>query len=914
MEKYSFHQLRKLFKDEPLANIQKVSEEIGPNAAVKKDTGRWSLLHIASTTDRSDVTQHLITKGSDVNVLDKDGKSPLYYCQSQEVAKLLIDAGAEVNHPSILGKTPVHYACISNASPEVLKLLLKSGALVNAQDRFGDTPFLNACGMAYGCIDEEEFAENLPKINILIDHGVDVNHTNAKGENGLHICCQYRSQEIVEILLKCGVAVNAVNKKHQTPLFMACCGAVSAREGKEGILTTLTVLLEHGADPMIPDEQGLTPLHVLMLRQDNYASESDIASFADVLVKHGASLNVRDNMLRSPVHYASYAAAHQEWPRVLQELMPLGADINLQDAEGFTPVHVTATRDRNRLTTFQWPWDCIEGNDTVKQAINWNCARKNGVTLAHIVLAHKGLKLGGCEVPWDINAQDEFMSTPMHYAEFTNNTSAPSYVWVSGTVADVTLANCLGESVIDCAVTTLNQEMVDQLKKYGGSHPTLKNERRVPSSSCELCAQFSRQGEGPFYKPFEKKEEPVSVDVKEVQINPPINVEEYVEHVLHTPMRGKVSLQSDEVAQICQETENLIGKILDKVAHYDPRFRSIMIVSGSVRERTKAGLPDEFDFMCKLEKFGSCCRVIEDDTCSPGFIRLAKSSDACESVNEFFDNDGYLVPYLVRSKFQQIVRQVMFDSKLWQNCRICSNFVLPSSDTRIATPKPSIIIELCWNGPVYKNMIYSVDVVPVIDIGAAFWPKDAISYSPLLENVEKQCLFTMAIPRFERGIFGNEVRISYSLVESQIFDNIPENLKDAYIVAKAIREVCPALVDEEQIFHDEKYHYASSLFPSYWLKTALFHELDKHGLDERHNLKVWVQRIYERIRQYVCQDEEFPSFFMPRQDFVASRLKGRDQSRTDAAKLERELTACKKICEIIHRLLSSGDRATVGVS
>ena len=176
--------------------------------------------------------------------------------------------------------------------------------------------------------------------------------------------------------------------------------------------------------------------------------------------------------------------------------------------------------------------------------------------------------------------------------------------------------------------------MIDQLKKYGGSPPTLKKERRVLSSSCELCAQFSRQGEGPFYKPFEKKEEPVSVDVKKVQINPPINVEEYVEHVLHTPRRGKVSLQSDEVAQICQETENLIGKILDKVAQYDPRFRSIMIVSGSVRERTKAGLPDEFDFMCKLETFGSSCRVIEDDTCSPGFVRLAKSADACESVND----------------------------------------------------------------------------------------------------------------------------------------------------------------------------------------------------------------------------------------------------------------------------------------
>lgn len=905
MENFSYLEIHELFKKGPLGNIQKVSEDIGLNTAVRKD--KWTLLHVASATDRPDATQYLITKGSDVNVLDNDGKSPLYYCQSEGVAKLLIDAGADVNHPSILGKTPLHYACISKATPAVVELLLQCGGRVNAEDKFGDTPFLNACAMAYGCIDEEEFAKNLPKINILIENGADVHHTNLKGENGLHICSGYGAYEIAEILLKLGVEVNALNEKHQTPLFMACFGNTSALNIKEGILNSLTILLEHGAEPMIPDEQGLTPLHVLML---NHCSTwaTDIASFVDVLVKRGASLNAKDNMLRSPVHYASYAAAHWKWPEILRELMLLGGDINSQDVEGFTAVHVTATRDRSRLTTLQLPWDYIDGTNSVVQEISWNCARKQGVTLAHMVLAHKGLKLAGCQVPWDINARDEFMSTPLHYAEFSSNATAFFYLWLSSTTADITLKNCLGESPVDCAVSALNQEMVELLENYRGSHPTPEKIKRLPDRSCELCAGFAHEGKCIPYQPFEKQQEPISVDVTEVQIKPATKMEEYLNHVLHTPRCGKVPIHNEEVSQIHQETETLIRDILERVAHHDPRFRSIMMVSGSVREKTKASLPNEFDFMCNLEHFSSSCKVIDEGTCSPGFVRLMKETDAGANMDEFFDDDGYLVPYLVRSKFEQIVRLVMFDSKLWECCRICSNFVLPSSNKHIGMhPRPSIIIELCWNGAIYKNMVYSVDLVPVIDAGA-FWPKGAISYSPVLDNIERQpCLFAMTIPRFERGIYGNEVRVSFSLTESAIFDSIPEVIKDAYIVAKAIREECPTLVDsDEQVLYDEANYDAFSLISSFWLKMALFHELHKHGVDGMGSLTLWVRRIYGRIHQHVCEDEVFPSFFMPRQDFVASKLKGRDKSRMDAEKLEKEFMACKKMLQIILRFLSSG--------
>lgn len=780
VEKHSYHEIHELFDNGSLGDIQKVSEEIGLDAVVRRD--KWTLLHVASATNRPDVSQYLINMGSDVSVLDKQGNSPLYYCKSEEVAKMMVDAGAKVNRPSVLGKTPLHHVCISDATPAAVKILLQSGARVNAEDKFGDTPFLYACGMAYFCINEEEFTQNLPKINILLEYGADIHHTNSKGENGLHVCSRYGAYEVVEILTKHGVEVNALNKKRQTPLATACISTAFALHGQQGILTTLELLLEHGADPTIPDEQGLTPLHVLMLQ---LCESLEITSFVDVLVRRGASLNARDDMLRTPAHYASYATAHGNWPRKLEELRSLGADVNLQDAEGFTAVHVTAIRDPRHFTTFQWPWDCIDGTENVVQEINWNCARKQGVTLAHMVLSQKGLTLQGCKVPWDVNARDEFRSTPLHYAEFSNNTIATSYLEVSFTRADATLKNCLGESSIDCAVSALNQEMLSILKRYGETLVPEK-ERRLPDSSCKLCACFTYEGRGIYYQPFEKQEEPISVDVEEIQINLARKMEEYLSHVLHTPRMGKVPLHDAEVVQIHRETENLIREILQKVADQDRRFRSTLILSGSVREKTKAGLPNEFDFMCNLELFSSSCKVIDEDTCSPGFVHVKGTEADSTNIAEFFDADGFLVPYLVRSKFEQIVRVVMFDSKLWKCCRICSNFILPSLDSGISHPKPSIIIELCWNGPIYKNMVYSVDLVPVIDAGV-FWPKGAISTSRVLENIPKQCLFAMTIPRSERGVYGNEVRISFSLLESAIFDSIPEVIKDAYIAAKAIR-------------------------------------------------------------------------------------------------------------------------------
>ena len=141
--------------------------------------------------------------------------------------------------------------------------------------------------------------------------------------------------------------------------------------------------------------------------------------------------------------------------------------------------------------------------------------------------------------------------------------------------------------------------MLSLLACYGDALSPEKG-KRLPDISCELCACFGREGRGIYYQPFEKREELVSVDPEEIQINPAREMEEYLSHVLHTPRMGKVPLHDAEVVQIHQETENLIRQILQKVADQDRRFRSTLMLSGSVREKTKAGLPNEFDFMCNL--------------------------------------------------------------------------------------------------------------------------------------------------------------------------------------------------------------------------------------------------------------------------------------------------------------------------
>lgn len=251
----------------------------------------------AKEGDIRDVRRHL-RKGADVNAMDSEGLTPLFYAGSftdmedRKLAKLLIKNGADVNaKENNTGYTNLHYASRFR-SPEQVKFWIDMGANVNIQDENGMTPLICAI-----------MGENIENLRILIDKGADV---NLRSENDTPLGRAYYnyllsffdnsvekkaesqsiSKSMMELLIKAGADVNAKKRDNKTLLHTV----VRDDRGHTEWDTTeeiIELLIEKGADINARDSDGDTPLHIA-------AMEGNV-NMCGFLVRHGANQNIRNN-------------------------------------------------------------------------------------------------------------------------------------------------------------------------------------------------------------------------------------------------------------------------------------------------------------------------------------------------------------------------------------------------------------------------------------------------------------------------------------------------------------------------------------------------------------------------------------------------------------------------------------------
>jgi len=88
-------------------------------------------------------------------------------------------------------------------------------------------------------------------------------------------------------------------------------------------------LLEKGADPNLPLQHwgGIFPLHFAALRHS--------PEIAEMLLAHGARINAREVMGRTPLHFA---ATRQDSAGLAKFLVSHGADPTIKDDGGLTPL------------------------------------------------------------------------------------------------------------------------------------------------------------------------------------------------------------------------------------------------------------------------------------------------------------------------------------------------------------------------------------------------------------------------------------------------------------------------------------------------------------------------------------------------------------------------------------------------
>ncbi|UYM14023.1 ankyrin repeat domain-containing protein [Endozoicomonas euniceicola] len=131
--------------------------------------------------------------------------------------------------------------------------------------------------------------------------------------------------------------VDGVNGSHQTALNLifwhnSCRGLETVSEDEDIYLPVLKLLLENGADPDLPDEDGRTPLHGAVVRCKT--------RMAEMLIKAGANLNPEQGEHRlTPLQLAfkensPWMYYAREYAQMIDLLLDSGARVGIFDENG----------------------------------------------------------------------------------------------------------------------------------------------------------------------------------------------------------------------------------------------------------------------------------------------------------------------------------------------------------------------------------------------------------------------------------------------------------------------------------------------------------------------------------------------------------------------------------------------------
>lgn len=224
--------------------------------------------------------------------------------------------------------------------------------------------------------------DDLFKVNILIDHGIDLSKYGSKG-----LTCAHSSFDTFDRLIKLGV-------KLENEIFFYIILQNNFR--------MLSRVLKEGLDINSKDDKGISPIH--------YAVQVGTITMLDNLIKNGADFTSKDPQGDSILHYSCFSSSKKSLD-FLKYFIESGFDTELYNNKKQTPLSVAVSKHLTNHIKF-----------LIKKGANVNCRDINGNTPLHTaacedfpeimkILIRKGAI---------VNAKNYEGKTPLHVISLDN--------------------------------------------------------------------------------------------------------------------------------------------------------------------------------------------------------------------------------------------------------------------------------------------------------------------------------------------------------------------------------------------------------------------------------------------------------------------------------------------------------------